>query len=502
MKMTNELRVGILFFSGLILLIMLIVTMTRWGQDHGSYSFTIRFLSAQGIAGGASVRLSGVKIGQVFSVTIDKKTNEALVNVHVKKDVHLYKNFSFTIGIDGMVGERYVEIMPTPQPGEMIAAGDVTQGGTTGDINSLVSGANTIVTKLSATADALNSLIGSPEIQQNLLQASSNIAKTTAQAADLTTSLNVMLRRNESDIDGLVADLHNIATGLSTVSSQLADSHFVGNLADASANTVKLTARLNNIAGTVETLVADPELKTSMHQVMTQLTAASTSLEKTLADVQLASAGLPQAIANVNKASADLPIITGNFSRAAADLPSITDPMKKIMPETTSNILDISQQLRHTSDTIGGIAGGLSKTISTISSLKMQPEARIVPLTGGNPSMRSDVNLDIHTTKDLLRLGLADIGGRNSINAQFGTELKDRLWFRYGLVQSRFGLGMDYQAGHNLTISGEMFDPSSMRVNALLDYRLKSLGKSWWLTTGVYDLFDGNRLGLGLTYRP
>jgi phospholipid/cholesterol/gamma-HCH transport system substrate-binding protein len=249
--------------------------------------------------------------------------------------------------------------------------------------------------------------------------------------------------------------------------------------------------------------LADAQLAmATLPSISANLSKASNDFPLISGNLNKAAANLPLVTADLHKAAADLPQITANFSKASADLPGITGPIKDITPETTRNILDISRELRVTSDAIGGIADRVAKSGAKLSSISLQPEARIFALSSGNPRVRSDLNMDIRSTKSLAHIGLADIGGKTSVNMQFGNELKDQLWFRYGIVQTRFGLGLDYKANANIDMTGEIFDPSDLKVNALINYRLHSLGNNWWFTTGVYDLFDGNRFGLGLTYRP
>jgi hypothetical protein len=88
------------------------------------------------------------------------------------------------------------------------------------------------------------------------------------------------------------------------------------------------------------------------------------------------------------------------------------------------------------------------------------------------------------------------------MNVQFGKRLQQDAWFRFGIIQSSFGLGADYQPNPNLRLSGEIFDPGRLRANGIVDYRLKMLGEGWWLTTAWYDAFNHGRLGLGVTLRP
>jgi hypothetical protein len=125
-------------------------------------------------------------------------------------------------------------------------------------------------------------------------------------------------------------------------------------------------------------------------------------------------------------------------------------------------------------------------------------------LVSGEPDTRADLNMDIQGLKSMLRLGLADVGNRDQFNLQFGNRIGKDNWFRYGLVQSSFGIGTDLQPTANWRLSGELFAPGDIRGNALLSYRPSLLGDDWWLTGGWYDIFhpDTTSVGVGINYRP
>ena len=107
------------------------------------------------------------------------------------------------------------------------------------------------------------------------------------------------------------------------------------------------------------------------------------------------------------------------------------------------------------------------------------------------------------TSNTLLRAGVVGVDDRTFVNLQVGRKMNDDLWLRFGMVQSHLGAGADYQLNHDLVLSGDLFNPPHPRVNALLDFRLKSFNDAFWLNAGVYNLFQPDtRLGIGLTYRP
>ena len=492
MSISNELRVGIMVFVGLVLLVLLIATMTHLTQGRHTYTFTIRLQSAQGIEQGAEVHLSGVKVGQVSNIDVDPKTHEALVTVQVQDKYPVYTGYAYSIGIGGLVGERFVDINPRQPAGKRVVAGMTVEGTPTADINTLINNANKIVSSLSTTVNSLNSFLGDKETRANLKAAALDLRKTTASSAQLMSSMNDLVRHNEGDIDTVVADLRHVASDLRTVSDtltpQLENTKVFANLETASASTAELTKRLEHISASVDELLSNKSL--------------GEPLKKSLQNLQQASADLRTVMANTQAASANLPQISSNLSQASAELPKITQPLSAVAPETAQNILQISRNLRQTSATIGGVAQRITNFGASLSSVTVEPEARLMVLTHGKASTRSDLNVNLYGQSTMMRLGASDIGVTNGLNVQFGNKLTKDVWFRYGIVQSAFGAGADFQPNENLRVSGEFFDPARFRGNLTLDYRLDKLGKGWWATTGWYDILNHDRFGIGVTYRP
>ncbi|HEX2952347.1 MAG TPA: MlaD family protein, partial [Armatimonadota bacterium] len=282
MHISNELRVGIMFFAGLALLVLLIATLTRWGQTRNAYSFIIRFDQAQGIQSGADVRVSGVKVGQVSDVSLDPATSAALVTVRVDKRVNLYQGYKFSIGLGGLVGERYIEITPSVTRTARIGPGSKVDGNESTDINQLLGSANTVMTKLSTTADALNAIMGDEATQQHFKRAVADIQKTATSSSQFAEQLNQMARTNRGAIDLVMANLGDVSSDIRRVSDslspQLESSKVFSNLDAASKNAVVITERLGRITDAVDTMLNDKTITMNLRDTVSHLRDASANL--------------------------------------------------------------------------------------------------------------------------------------------------------------------------------------------------------------------------------
>ncbi|WP_316976305.1 outer membrane lipid asymmetry maintenance protein MlaD [Shumkonia mesophila] len=89
------------------------------------YDLTATFNRIDGLAVGSSVRLGGVQIGAVKSLSLDKHFR-AVALLHVDTDVALPADTSIAIHTDGLFGSKYLELEPGGDP-EPFKNGDSIQ---------------------------------------------------------------------------------------------------------------------------------------------------------------------------------------------------------------------------------------------------------------------------------------------------------------------------------------------------------------------------------------
>jgi len=513
MRISNELRVGIMFLTGLILLVLIIVTLTRWGQDRNTYSITMRFKQAQGILEGAAVRVAGVQVGRVTTVDFDSATSEAIVIARINHKVQLYANYVYTIGIGGLVGERFVEIRPVEHNrGGLLFDGSSVDGKTTPDINDLFENTSKLVSKLSGTADSLNEVIASPENRRNLRMTLANLNKTSQNAVDFSGSLNQLVRRDSPSIDEIVANLRGTSEDIHTISAsltpQLANTNLIHNLEEASENVKYAAGRIQGLTDQICNTLDDKEMA-SIRETLRNINKASADIAYATGQARLASAALPRTMGNiehasgsVNRAMSSVEHAAGNVDRASADLPQITGPFRQIAPETAENVRQISIRLRNASEKVGNIAEQFGTQTQLFHEVHVTPMAKFTLLPNSVPNVRTEGDIDLRARSAFLRLGLVGISPNTFVNAQVGNKVNDQFWVRYGVVQSHLGIGVDYWPQPGLLLSGDLFNPNRLHGNITLGYQLKSFGNPWWVDAGWYNVLNHQTFGVGVTYRP
>lgn len=120
-------RLGIFVLIGLFLLV---VTLYIIGKNKGFFSdsFELRthFKAVNGLVTGNNVRFAGIDVGVVKSVVLLNDTIiEVTMNIETKMRNIIRRNALASLGTDGLIGNRVVNIMPARGAAPTAAGGDL-----------------------------------------------------------------------------------------------------------------------------------------------------------------------------------------------------------------------------------------------------------------------------------------------------------------------------------------------------------------------------------------
>ena len=90
------------------------------------YQVLARFDRVDGLNVGSDVRLSGIKVGTVTSQELDHETFLAVVSMNIDPEVHLPKDSSAQIVTDGLLGGKFMAIVPGGDPDTIEPGGEIT----------------------------------------------------------------------------------------------------------------------------------------------------------------------------------------------------------------------------------------------------------------------------------------------------------------------------------------------------------------------------------------
>lgn len=82
------------------------------GGARAGYDLVANFQRVDGVAVGTDVRVSGVKVGAVKSITLDPNTYNAHLTLTLDNAVHVLDQSTARVASDGLLGGAYIAIEP------------------------------------------------------------------------------------------------------------------------------------------------------------------------------------------------------------------------------------------------------------------------------------------------------------------------------------------------------------------------------------------------------
>lgn len=207
-KSVNNIKLGIFTLAGLLFLVLLLYMVGR-NQDIFGNTFTlkVRFDNAQGLIPGNNVRYAGLEIGTVKKVSMLNDTLiEVVMIVQEKMKPFIRNNTIAYIGTDGLVGNKVVNLEPSPLPAPLVKEGDILPRGetvNTDDMFRVLSKTNNdaafIAAELKNTVMRINSsvalwkLLNDSTLPVSLAASVANVQQTTYRAVTMAGDLQAVI---------------------------------------------------------------------------------------------------------------------------------------------------------------------------------------------------------------------------------------------------------------------------------------------------------------------
>ena len=105
---------------------------------QGGYEVTARFSNVEGISTGGDVRMAGIKIGTVSSMTLDPKTYLAVVKMEIDPSIKLSKDTAAAVSSAGLLGDKFMGLTPGNDDALIPPGGVITSTQSSMNIESLI----------------------------------------------------------------------------------------------------------------------------------------------------------------------------------------------------------------------------------------------------------------------------------------------------------------------------------------------------------------------------
>ena len=121
-----ELKVGIFVFIGLVILTAFILSMKDFKSMTAGYEVNFIFNFANGVKIGAPVRFAGVDVGEIKEINFVTRADDPKPKVRivgsVKKEIKVPVDSTVWVNTLGLLGEKYIEIMPGKDSSNVLLA--------------------------------------------------------------------------------------------------------------------------------------------------------------------------------------------------------------------------------------------------------------------------------------------------------------------------------------------------------------------------------------------
>lgn len=485
--MSSAAKVGVFTVIMLIIagyFILRIEDITLGGGD--GRSVIAIFDTVAGLEPKSPVRLAGVRVGTVDEIQLTPEGN-ARVIMSVHEDVKIYPGASARVASLGLLGEKYVEILPgntaaAPLPEDQAVVIPGTEVPTIDDVTSQVSA---IAHDVKAITESLRAAVGGPAGQQRLIEIVENVRSVTER-------VDLLILQNQGNVNATLENVAAITADLRRDIPQIAAS--IESFADALQGTVGENRQdIRALVGNLRDLSADLQVTaTNLNEITGQVRAGEGTIGKLFFSEE-AHERLTGALGAVQEGVGELRKTLGRVERVGLDLGIRSEYLAGLdarefgfegqsRSSLFANIIpnpDINRFyfVALTDDPIG------TKDEKVIVTTTLLPDG-----TESTTAVR-----ETRFEQDFL------------LSAQVGWRIEDDINLRIGLFDNSGGIGVDYGYNDRLSFTGEIYDFGDRRdpnphLRLFSNYVLRREREDFpvvFVTAGVDNIFNDTAFTVG-----
>ena len=416
--MSTAAKVGGFFLVVLILAGLLIwrIEDLRLGRGPAK-KVSVEFKDVAGLDAKSTVRLAGVRVGKVARIRLTPE-GRAIIDMDLDKDVELRQGASASIANLGLLGEKYVELVPGPVGAPELPEGTTLKGDIPVSFDQITKLARDIEVDVKDITKNLKGSLGGPEGEERLKTIIDNVKI-------ITEDLRLMIASNRGNVDASIANLREFSEGM----TQLVD-RIDKLVASNTANVTQGIANIKDVSGKLET-TAD-----NLNQITGKIKSGEGTVGK-LVESEETHKNLNDALVAVKEGVAGLNKALGSVGRTRFDLGFRSELLTRFNKGKGYFSLDITPPE--------------SPRFYRVE-LSTQPFGRRINSTTVERTVFPDGHVEVKTTDT------QEFKDDLAITALFGYKWKE--WgLRAGIIESRGGAGLDYKLlKDRLRLSADVWD--------------------------------------------
>ena len=393
----NEIKVGAMTIGGFIILALIISFLGAFNLFEKGYNLTVAYPSVSGLKEGNQVRYAGVPVGTVKGMRV--QPNKIDVQTKINEGIQIPQGSIFTVGSDGVLGDKFVDIQPAERvTGAYLQPDSSVTGVNSKGLDEFMSSSTKVLAKVEGIADALNNVFGDPEVQKSMRDGF-------VEARDISHNLN----------------------RFTNVMASLAEQN-QGQVTDMIHQLNDMTLRMNNVAGHMESLVANAD--------------------------------------DNGRTGANLAVMMQNLADASARVEQVSAVLGDIAtdPKTSEDIKATLHNARQAS-------ARANKMLGTLSNAKFRGD---VLHSAGAGQWRSNFGVTLEPIDNtFVYLGAADFGNDTKLDLQAIRQIKNAD-VSLGAMQGEFGVGLGYNLNKKVRLYSQFYDFNDLKIRLGAEYKLNN----------------------------
>ncbi|TBN06830.1 MCE family protein [Hyunsoonleella flava] len=291
MKISKEVKTGILVLSGIILFIFGFNYLKGKNLLDSSRTFYTEYDNVEGVVASTPVTINGLPVGKVMNIGFKGDGSGKLaVELVVNSDFEFSKNSRAELYETGLIGGKAIAIVPAFDGAENAKDGDNLAGGVKAGLSELV---NQRLTPLQEKIEIM--MVGADSLLSNLNEVFDDKTKANLRASisglndiiqnfkEASKSIDVLIVKNQEKLGNTLSNVDSISSNLSKTTAQLAETDLkstVKQLEEVLQNFKDISGKIKNGEGSIGKLLNEDALYNNLE-------GASLQLKQLLEDIKL-----------------------------------------------------------------------------------------------------------------------------------------------------------------------------------------------------------------------
>ncbi|MDD5457411.1 MAG: MlaD family protein [Candidatus Margulisbacteria bacterium] len=248
--MKKETKVGFFVFVAMVILVTGIIWKSNLMLQANGYMIIGSFKTVSGLLTGAEVRYRGYSIGNVNKITPGPK--EIRVYMFIQKNINIPEGSRLRIDFDGLIGEKYVNVLPNPNSMNFIHYGAILPGYAASGIVDFVDAGTENLMETKKILEVLSKIITSEDSQSSIQGLIINLNKISQRLDSVMTKVDTLFEQKNvqnvgQNISDILVGIKRVVTNVDQLVSKLSGSVDKQDVKAIVSNLKSVSGKMNDL---------------------------------------------------------------------------------------------------------------------------------------------------------------------------------------------------------------------------------------------------------------